>query len=228
MYLARSEPTHESPGVADYYGIYREGKAKNALQTLDTEEENITLVQLKDCLKQFFEAETNTDDTCHKWQNIHQTAVDQPACIMNIAGQLVEHKGLLQIGFISDYGQQQPFLNSIDYRLGYNGEPQHRPEDTWYHMVAVAECDNVSMYRTGGYKGSDTSQASNHESNTPKKETTNCKLSKKSPFRNQDNGKASAKKRSYTQSNKQSKSEIDRSKVAGACFYRQRERADGK
>jgi len=45
-YLARSGLNDDSPGVEDYYGFYTEGKANNAFQTLDTEEENLTLPQL--------------------------------------------------------------------------------------------------------------------------------------------------------------------------------------
>ena len=42
-YLARSGLNDDSPGLADYYGLYTEGKASNGFQTLDIEEENLTL-----------------------------------------------------------------------------------------------------------------------------------------------------------------------------------------
>jgi len=42
--LARSGLNDDSPGVADYYGFYSELKANNTFQTLDREEENLTLV----------------------------------------------------------------------------------------------------------------------------------------------------------------------------------------
>ena len=45
-YLARSGLNDDTPGVADYYGFYTEGKANNAFQTIDTEEENLTLPRL--------------------------------------------------------------------------------------------------------------------------------------------------------------------------------------
>jgi len=43
----------------------------------------------------------------------------------------------------------------MDSRLRRNVEPQLKPEDTWDQMVAVAEGYDATMYRTGGYKGSD-------------------------------------------------------------------------
>jgi len=46
IYLARSGLNDDSPGVANYYGFYKEGKANKAFQTIDTEEENLTLPQL--------------------------------------------------------------------------------------------------------------------------------------------------------------------------------------
>jgi len=69
-YLARSGLNDDSPGVADNYGFYTEGKANNAFQTIDTEEENLTLQQLTHRFQQLFEASTNTDDSYHKWQNV--------------------------------------------------------------------------------------------------------------------------------------------------------------
>jgi len=43
MYLARSGQNDDSPGVADYYGVYTEGMANNAYQTLDGEVEDLSL-----------------------------------------------------------------------------------------------------------------------------------------------------------------------------------------
>jgi len=63
---ARSGLNDDSPGVVDYYGFYTEGKANNPFQTLDTEEENLTLLQLTHHFQQLFEASTNTDDTYNK------------------------------------------------------------------------------------------------------------------------------------------------------------------
>ena len=91
-YLARSGLNDDTPGVADYYGFYTEGKANNAFQTLDTEEENLTLPQLTHRFQQLFEASTNTDDTYHKWQNVRQTPGGQPARITKIAGELADLK----------------------------------------------------------------------------------------------------------------------------------------
>jgi len=45
----------------------------------------------------------------------------------------------------------------MDSRLRRNVEPQLRQEDTGDQMVAVAERYDATMYRTGGYKGSDRS-----------------------------------------------------------------------
>ena len=59
--------------MVDYYGFYTVGKANNAFQTLDTEEENLTLLQLTHRFQQLFKASINTDDTYHTWQNIRQT-----------------------------------------------------------------------------------------------------------------------------------------------------------
>ena len=156
-YLARSGLNDDSPEVADYYGFYTEGKANNAFQTLDREEENLTLLQFTHRFQQLFEASTNTDDTYHKWQNVRQTAGGQPARITKIAGELADLKESLPAGSISDYAQKQRFLDAMDSRLRRNVEPQLRPEDTWDQMVAVAERYDATMYRTGGYKGSDRS-----------------------------------------------------------------------
>ena len=41
-YLGRSGLNDDSPGMADYYGFYTEGKANNPFQTLDTEKEKLT------------------------------------------------------------------------------------------------------------------------------------------------------------------------------------------
>jgi len=54
---------------------------------------------------------------------------------------------------------------------------------------------------------------------TPKQENTYRKPSTTSMPRNTGKGKAPAKKRTYTKSNKPSKGEIDRRKAEGACFY---------
>jgi len=200
-YLARSGLNDDSPGVADYYGFYTEGKANNAFQTIDTEEENLTLPQLTHRFQQLFEASTNTEDTYHKWQNVRQTAGGQPARITKIAGELADLKGSLPNGSISDYAQKQRFLDALDFRLPRNVEPQLRPEGTWDHMVAVAERYDATMYTTGGYKGSDRSQASSSKPHTAKKENTYRKPSITSTPRNTGKGKAPAKKRTYTKSN---------------------------
>ena len=116
--------------MADYFGFYTEGKANNAFQTLDTEEDNLTLPQLTHRFEQLFEASTNTDDTYDNWQNVRQTAGGQPARITKIAGDQEDLKGFLPAGSISDYAQKQRFLDAIDSRLRRNVEPQLRPEDT--------------------------------------------------------------------------------------------------
>jgi len=220
-YLARSGQKDDSPGVADYYGVYTEGKANNAYQTLDREVEDLSLAQLTQCFQQLFKASTstNTDDTYHKWQNVRQTAGGQPARIMKIAGELADHKGSLPAGSISDYAQKQRFLDPIASRLCRNVEPQLRPEDTWNQIVAVAERYDTTMYRTGGYKGSGRSQASSSKTHTPQKENTYRKLPTTSTLRSTGNGMAPAKKRTYTKTNKPSKAEMDRCKPEGACFY---------
>jgi len=100
---------------------------------------------------------TNTDDTYRKWQNVCQTAGGEPAHITKIAGELVDLKESLPAGSISDCSQKQRFLDTMDTRLRCNGEPQLRQEDTRDQMVAVAEPYDATMYRTGGYKGSDRS-----------------------------------------------------------------------
>jgi len=86
-------------------------------------------------------------------------------------------------------------------------------------MVAVAERYDPTMYRTGGYKGSDRSQASSSKPHTPKKENTYCKASTRSTPRNTGKGKASGKKRTHIKSNKASNPELARCKAEGACFY---------
>jgi len=47
----------------------------------------------------------------------------------------------------------------MDSRQRRNVEPQLRPEDTWKEMVAGAERYDATMYRPGGYKGSDRTHA---------------------------------------------------------------------
>jgi len=78
----------------------------------------------------------------------------------------------------------------MDSRLRRNVEPQLRGEDTWDQMVAVAERYDATMYRTGGYKGSDRSLASSSKTHTPRKESTYRKPSTKSRPRNTGKGKA--------------------------------------
>jgi len=86
-------------------------------------------------------------------------------------------------------------------------------------MVAVAERYDATIYRTGGYKACDRSQASSSKPHTPKKENTNRKPSTTSTPRRTGKGKAPAKKRTNTKSNKPSKAEMDCRKAEGACFY---------
>ena len=209
--------------MADYYGFYTEGKANNAFQKLDREEENLTLAQVTPRFQPLFEASTNTDDTYHQWQNVRQTAGGHPARITKIAGELADLKASLPAGSISDYTQKQRFLDAIDSRIrgARNVQPQLKQEDTWDQKVAVAECNDATtgMYRTGGYKGSDRSQASSSKSHIPKKENTYRKPSIVSTPRNTGKAKARAKKRTYTKSSKPSKAEMDRRKAEGACFY---------
>jgi len=106
-HLARSGLNDDSPGVADYYCAYTDGKANNAYQTLDKEVEDLTLAQLTQRFQQLFEASTNTDDTYHKWQKVRQTAGGQPARITKIAGELADLKGSLPNESIADYAQKQ-------------------------------------------------------------------------------------------------------------------------
>ena len=167
--LGRSRLNNDSSGEADYYGFYTEGKANTAFQTLDTEEENLTLPQLTHYFQQLFKVSTNTDDTYHKWQNVGQTARGQPTSITKIAGELANLKGSLPAGFISDYAQKQGCLDATDCRLPRNVEPQLRPADTWDQMMAGVERYDATMYRTGGCKGSNRSQVSNNNSHTAKK-----------------------------------------------------------
>jgi len=139
--------------------------------------------------------------------------------LLQIAGELADLKGSLPAGSISDYAQKQRFLDAMDSRLRRNVEPQLRPEDTWDQRVAVAERYDATMYRTGGYKGSDKSQASSSKTHTPKKENTYRKPSTTPTPRNTGKGKAPAKKRTYNKSNKRSNAEMDRRNAEGACFY---------
>jgi len=218
-HLARSGLNDDSPGVADYYGAYTDGKANNAYQTLDREVEDLTVAQLTKRLQQLFEAATNTDDIYPKWQNIRQTPGGQPASITRIAGELADLKGSLPAGSVSEYAHKQRSFDAIDSRLRRNFEPQLRPEDTWDQIVAVAERYDATMYRAGGYKGRDGSQASSSKTHTPKKENTYRKPSTTSTPRKTGQGKAPAKKRTYTMSNKPSQAEMDPHKAEGACFY---------
>jgi len=75
------------------------------------------------------------------------------------------------------------------------------------------------MYRTSSYKGSHGSQTSSSKTHTPKKENTYRKSPTTLTPQNTGKGRAPAKKRTYTKSNKPSKAEMDRRKAEGACFY---------
>jgi len=218
-YLVRSGLNNDSPGVADYYGFYTEGKANNPFKIIDREEENVTLPGLTHRLQQRFEATTNTDDTYHKWKNVCQRAGGQPARITKIAGELVDLKASLLARSISDNAQKQRFLDAMDSRVHRNVEPQLRSEDTCDQMVAVAERYDATMYRTGGSKGSDRNQASSSKTDTPKKESTYRKPSTTPTPRSTGKGKAPGKKTIYIKSNKSIKAEMDRRKADGACFY---------
>jgi len=123
-YLARSGLNDDSPGVADYYSAYTEGKSNNTYQTLDREVEDLNLAQLTKRLQQLFEASTNTNNTYHKWQNVRQTAGGQPARIIKLAGELADLKGSLPTGSISHYAQKQRFLDAMNSRLCCNVVPQ--------------------------------------------------------------------------------------------------------
>jgi len=118
--------------------------------------------------------------------------------ITKIAGELVDFKESLPPGSISDYAQKERFLNAMDSRLRRNVEPQLRPDDTLDQMVPVAEPYKATTYRTGGYKGSDSSQASSSKTHTSKKENTYRKPATTTTPRNTGKGKAWAKKRTYT------------------------------
>jgi len=71
---------------------------------------------------------------------------------------------------MADYAQKQGFLDARHSGLRRNVEPQFKLEDTWDQMVAVAERYAGTMYRTGGYRSSDRTQASSSKTHTPKKE----------------------------------------------------------
>ena len=85
--------------------------------------------------------------------------------------------------------------------------------------MALAERYDATIYRTGGYKGSNKSQASSSKPHTPKQEYTYRKPSTLSTPRNTGKGNAPAKKRTYTKSKTPSNAKIDRRKSEGACFY---------
>jgi len=171
-HLERSGLNNDSSEVADYYGAYTEGKANKAYQTLDSEEDNLSLAQLTNCDQQLFAASTHTDGTYHKWHNVSQTASRQPACITKIVGELADLKGSLLAGSISEYTKKSRFLDAIDSRLCSSVEPSLRPDDPRDQIVAVAEHYDAIMYSTGGYTGSDRSQASSSTPPTPNKVNT--------------------------------------------------------
>jgi len=80
-------------------------------------------------------------------------------------------------------------------------------------MAAAGEHVDPTMYRTGGYKGSNRSQASSNKPHLPKKENTYRKRSTTSTPRNTGKGKALAKKRTNSNANKPSKAEMDHGKA---------------
>jgi len=97
----------------------------------------------------------------------------------------------------------------MDSRLRRNVELQLRPEDPGDQMVAVEECYDATMYRTGSYKDSNRSQALSSKTHTPKKENSYQKRSTTSMPRRIGKRKAPVKKRTYTKPTKPSKAEMD-------------------
>jgi len=104
----------------------------------------------------------------------------------------------------------------MNSRLGYNIKPQLRLDDTLDQMVPVAEHHNATISQTRGYKGSDRSSASRTKSDIPKKANTYCKLSTAATPKYRDNEKAAPWKRTYTETNKPSKAEIESHKAGCA------------
>ena len=111
--------------MADYSRFYIEEKASNAFQTIDREEENLTLPLRTHRLQQLFESSTATDDTYHLWENIRQAAGGQPARITKIPGELADLKGSLPPGSISDYAQKQRYY----YSMHRSNDTMHRSND---------------------------------------------------------------------------------------------------
>ena len=219
-YLLKHDINDDTEDLVDYYGTFTEGQAHNAYLTLLEEYDEVspTLEQFKTRFKQLFEASTNTDDLYQKWQKVQQTSGGNPARISKIAGELADLKGALSRDSISDCVQRQRFLDAIDRRLGQNVEPQIRETDIWDYIVQLAKRYNATMYKTGAYRGKGANQNTGNRMQESKRQFNND-VTNRTPAKGKGKGKAPAKRKPAQKNQKPTKTEMDRRKAEGACFY---------
>ena len=219
-YLSKHDVNDDTEHVVDYYGAFTEERAHNAYLTLLDEYDEVspTLEEFKTRFTQLFEASTNTDDLYRKWQKVQQTTGGNPARISKIAGELADLKGALPRDSISDYAQRQHFLDAMGPRLRQNVEPQIRENDTWDHIVQLAERYDATMYKTGAYRGKGGNQNTGNRTQAPKKQFNND-VTNRTPAKGKGKGKAPVKRKPAQKNHKPTKAEMDRRKAKGACFY---------
>ena len=128
---------------------------------------------------------------------------------------LADLKEALPRDSISDYAQRQRFLDAIDSRLRQNVEPQIRADDTWDHIVQLAEWYDATMYKTGAYKVKGGNQNTGNRTQTPKRQFNN-EVTNRTPAKGKGKGKAPAKRKPAQK--KTGKAEIDQRKADSACF----------
>ena len=219
-YLSKPDGKDDKEDVVDYYCAFIEERAHKAYRTLLEEYDQVspTLEQFKTRFKQLFEASTNTDDLYQKWQKVQQTTGGNPARISKIAGELADLKGALSRDSISDYAHRQRFLDAMDQRLCQNVEPQIRENNTWDHIVQLAERYHATMDKTRSYKGKGGNQNTGNKMQTPKRHDNN-NITNTTPAKGKGKGKAPAKRKPAQENQKASKAEMDQRKTKAACFY---------
>jgi len=206
-YLSRHQITPENtPDIVDWYGGLTEGRAQGTYLTFMEGRTDPPLDEFKAKFKQLYEASTNTDDLYRKWQKVHQNSGGKPGRITKVVGDLEDIKSALPEGAITDYAYRQRFLEAMNTQLRQSVEPQIRPTDTMNDIIALAERFDATMYHTAAYKSTGTGSGSSSKQHKTKPSYNQNKPATTKPT---SKGKATAKKRTYTKSNKPSKAEMD-------------------
>jgi len=150
-----------------------EGRAAGAFLTfMKDREQPSTLEEFINKLKQLLESSTNRDDLYRKWQKVHQNFGAKPGRITKVVGDLEDMKAALPDGAITDYANQQSFLDAMDAKLRRNVEPLMTPTDSMNDIIALVKQFDATMYNTGAYKSNGVSSSSSSKPHKPKNITT--------------------------------------------------------